>query len=725
MWILNNWISLYWAVPVKIWNEEFVNLTWSATILEEGGKRFLIDLGLFQWWEWSELFNKQNIDFLNSIDWVVITHAHIDHVWRLPLLYKYGYRWPIFMTWATKDIVLEMLLDSLKIQEGEKIERLNRNKKLWNRLKEALKIKNYIFSLRWNWLSSENRQAIKTYLKWKLWDSYNEKDVLSQIDWYLDFYKVKNDSDIQWVIDSLKDCLFREEDISWVMRLIQTIDPGEEKIISSKQLNPKNENAENQELIDNLPEEVAKWFSRKVEVWFKSEKRALKQKWEERLKLEIKNAIEWKESFESEKEELRKSLEAAFTFYLQYYFLENQLKPTEPWYQNVLHFDRDPSYSSIKNQLKKNKKLLDRYWIKTRDDIDRLLEDTEKLVDILRISISFNSDDIHKAYSLLEVNNKYDRRRHVIWLTAFEAAHVVGSSSIMLISWIVHKKVNQLLDINWDSVWVYFSGDLGRIEWNRLGRPELPPYPVNYLQIESTYWWRDHRNKNESIDDLVNSIEKSKWNVLISVFSQQRLQEVILTILEEKIKRWTDFLDYEILVDAPLWEKLTNLYFRHEWEIFDLLTPKAQIEVFWHEVFRFLWEWEWEEVYTDTVIDIVENILKIDLNNQLFSEISDEDKKEIEKLIADIKLYNENKGLHPNSALRFINLNIKLIKELLWEDLFTKVANKQKKKKHIILASSGMMDGWAIMNHLPCFYKTLMLPYLLLDIYQKAQYDIK
>jgi Cft2 family RNA processing exonuclease len=51
--------------------------------------------------------------------------------------------------------------------------------------------------------------------------------------------------------------------------------------------------------------------------------------------------------------------------------------------------------------------------------------------------------------------------------------------------------------------------------------------------------------------------------VLISVFSQQRTQEILLTLLEEKIKRGIDCLDYDIVVDAPLAEKITNIYLRN------------------------------------------------------------------------------------------------------------------------------------------------------------------
>lgn len=56
---------------------------------------------------------------LDSIDAVVITHAHLDHCGILPVLYKYGYTGPVYCTPPTRDLMSLMLIDSIKVSFGE------------------------------------------------------------------------------------------------------------------------------------------------------------------------------------------------------------------------------------------------------------------------------------------------------------------------------------------------------------------------------------------------------------------------------------------------------------------------------------------------------------------------------------------------------------------------------------------------------------------------------
>lgn len=628
----NTNITLHWSVPLEIWGEELLSLTWSAIILEIWGLKVLTDIWLFQWWKWAEAFNTTNVDFLSDIDAVIITHPHVDHIWRLPLLYKYGFRGPIYMTSASRKITKEMLLDCYKIQDEEKIIRVRRNEKLGFRLRKALRIKQSLLALKKNnFAEAVEKQSIMSFLNKELWEWFNRKKVLKEITDYLDFHKVKSEEDIGQVIARLKETLFWEEDMAGVIWLIQSLDHWEEKIISSKRISSKNKNAENQEILDNLPERIANWFKWEIVVGTKSEKRKLRAEWNKLLQQNIRKVFDSNVEVKKLNNSFKKQLLTAFAFCESHKFLDDKSNINTKDYKTSVEFEW------MKKLRIKYKKLLDEYNIKTRDDIERLVVDKERLIDIFKIDLPFYSKDIDKAVHSLKVENKSNNLRHVTWLTLTDAAHVVWSASVNIISWIVKWKINNICEINWDATSVFLSGDLWRIKNNRLGQPELAAFPVNHLQIESTYAWKEHRDREESEKDLIDSIEKSKWNVLISVFAQQRLQEILMTLLEAKVKN-PSILDNEILIDAPLWDKLTDVYIDFEWEVFNLLDPGTQIEIFWKQVFRFLWEGDWKEIYKE----------------------------------------------------------------------------KNKDKKYIILASSWMIDWWAVMNHLPLILEnpdaTLLAP---------------
>ena len=95
-------------------------VTGSNFLVEGAGKRFLVDCGLHQGKYEEELLNDEPFDYdINSIDFMLLTHAHIDHSGRIPKLYKEGYRNPIYATKATCDLCSIMLPDSGHIQETE------------------------------------------------------------------------------------------------------------------------------------------------------------------------------------------------------------------------------------------------------------------------------------------------------------------------------------------------------------------------------------------------------------------------------------------------------------------------------------------------------------------------------------------------------------------------------------------------------------------------------
>ena len=84
-------------------------------------KSILLDCGMFQG-KRSEAAEKNATFSFNpkqDIDAVILTHAHMDHSGRIPLLYKKGYAGPVFCTYATQDLAVVMLQDAAYIQEKD------------------------------------------------------------------------------------------------------------------------------------------------------------------------------------------------------------------------------------------------------------------------------------------------------------------------------------------------------------------------------------------------------------------------------------------------------------------------------------------------------------------------------------------------------------------------------------------------------------------------------
>ena len=103
-------------------------VTGSNHLVEAAGKKFLVDCGMYQGKITEEYDNADPFAFdVSEIDFMLLTHAHIDHSGRIPKLYNEGYRNPVYATKATCDLCSIMLPDSGHIQETE-IEWRNRKR---------------------------------------------------------------------------------------------------------------------------------------------------------------------------------------------------------------------------------------------------------------------------------------------------------------------------------------------------------------------------------------------------------------------------------------------------------------------------------------------------------------------------------------------------------------------------------------------------------------------
>ena len=95
-------------------------VTGSCHLLECAGKRILIDCGMYQGGHELVAENSESFGFdPASIDYLLLTHAHLDHCGRIPLLTKRGFKGEVITTAATVELARLVMLDSAGLQEEE------------------------------------------------------------------------------------------------------------------------------------------------------------------------------------------------------------------------------------------------------------------------------------------------------------------------------------------------------------------------------------------------------------------------------------------------------------------------------------------------------------------------------------------------------------------------------------------------------------------------------
>jgi metallo-beta-lactamase family protein len=96
------------------------DVTGSCHLVEAAGRRILVDCGLFQG---SRELHEENAEAFGfepgAVDFLLLTHAHLDHCGRIPLLAKRGFRGEIITTAASRELARLVMLDSARLQEEE------------------------------------------------------------------------------------------------------------------------------------------------------------------------------------------------------------------------------------------------------------------------------------------------------------------------------------------------------------------------------------------------------------------------------------------------------------------------------------------------------------------------------------------------------------------------------------------------------------------------------
>lgn len=591
----NNVIIKYfwWIESDNKTSPNFVSLTWSSTLIGIDWFLGLIDYWMFQWWKNDEKYNQEPFELAEKLDFVVLTHAHLDHCWRLPFLVKNWFSWPIYTTRLTWLQTKEMLFDYVRIMKAEIDKSKNLNKKVSKKFKQCEFLVRAYESLNSNKLSREDREKIekKLYRKFPEIDS-NELNLA-----YLeakDYLSKNKESDYLRKVDDL---LFDESDVERTFSLFKFVDNWEEITVK--------------ENISFFTSEVSieKLFSLWVD---KNEEKVY-------LSVEIFNKIveEIGQRIENTKKALKENLEIS----------------------------------------KRNDKIKSEYLSNENIDLEDLLEDyyeipysIEQLKNLKNnLSPKVDFKDELDSPLIKAIKLRFFSAWHIEWSSQVLLQIVTETAKRVL--WVLNKEIPWFRRKTEKTTNLLFSWDLWRISDPNL--PWIPakiPFKLDYAQVESTYAWRNHEKREEMEKIFFEELENANWKVLIPAFSIQRTQEVLLMILNEMKKRVSDLEEYKerkkelkklketlletvidskkainiskaieilqkeilwlkksvifqnIIVDSPLSKVITNIY-RNDKNInekYKLLDPAEQIRVFWRQVIHFLeWKKDQEKIYSE------------------------------------------------------------------------------------------------------------------------------
>src|SRR6476620_2033770 len=116
-------------MKIKILGAAGGEVTGSSYLIQTAKSTVMVDAGMFQGGRSSEVKNKlQKGATPDKIDALLLTHGHLDHTGRVPLLIKYGYNGPIYSSKETIELAQIILQDSARLQVADA---MRKNRKAW------------------------------------------------------------------------------------------------------------------------------------------------------------------------------------------------------------------------------------------------------------------------------------------------------------------------------------------------------------------------------------------------------------------------------------------------------------------------------------------------------------------------------------------------------------------------------------------------------------------
>jgi len=603
---------LGWIEKWTYENPEYKTLTWSSTIVKFKSDlknvSILIDYWMFQWWRNDDESNKLVDSEALNVDFMILTHAHLDHSWRLPLLVKNGFNKPIYMTKITALQAREMLMDYVSIMR-EKIELLqSKNSKIESKLKTSLYIIDSYNKLKSNKLSKEDRVKIKSSLFKKFWEKSIE-DLYKESLAITEEYQVFSLSDIETHLHIIPELLFDEKDVEDTFCLVKNLEVWNEEILNDFFYIDNYSKT----TLDDILSRVSNWNNEDIYIdtsIFNKVKTDLNEKIDF-----TSRALESNIKVDEENKELSEKLESYLDF--------------------INSISRELSVELYDEYLS----FLTANWVSNYDDIQSVLQE--------KYHIEYDLNFLHKVKKLIKirVKNSEERNKKVIdsiKLRFLDAWHIEWSVQALIT--VVTEDIKRTILKNSQVKWIrlktnkhtnlLFSWDLWRIKDPNLSWvPEYSDLKLDYIQMESTYAWRNHPNRLDSEKELFYSIEKSHWKIIIPTFSMQRTQEVLVLLLENMLERKWDKNELEdlklelketqekydsienknsfkakelekaialikkdikevkqssffnnIVLDSALSRKITSIYLSHlNWK-YNILDPEVQIKLFGRQV---------------------------------------------------------------------------------------------------------------------------------------------